>query len=206
MAVLDQLGAPTLNKKDMPYVVFETRTEEDVRASKEQGRMVWKDQHYARITQPGSKDVHYEKIPAWWAKIELESRSGRILPELVELWKSNYERFKKGLEIPVDGTPIRGWSMISGAQQENLIAVNLLTVESLASATSEAMARIGMGALELKRRAEAWLAQRNEIEPAAVKMSQLQRENDVLKETVANLMEKVDTLSKAVEPKGQGRK
>lgn len=207
MATMDMLGAPALTSRDMPYVAFESRTEEDVLESKKQGRMVWKDQHYARITPPGSRDVHYEKIPGWWDKMELEAKSGRVMPEWLDRWKGAYEKWKQGQELPVDGTPIRGWNMLSGSQQENVIACNILTVESLAVATSEAMGRLGMGALELKRRAEAWLAQQSTIEPAAMKMSALQRENDVLKETIANLTEKVEALSKSVEGKtGSGRK
>lgn len=207
MATMDMLGAPSLTSRDMPYVAFESRTEEDVLESKKQGRMVWKDQHYARITPPGSRDVHYEAIPDWWGKMALEAKSGRVMPEWLDHWRAGYEKWKQGKELPVDGTPIRGWNMLSGSQQENIIACNILTVESLAVATSEAMGRLGMGALELKRRAEAWLAQQSTIEPAAMKMSALQRENDVLKETIANLTEKVEALSKPAEGKGgSGRK
>lgn len=206
MATLDMMGAPTLTARDMPYVAFESRTEEDTKESKAKGHMVWRDQHYARITPPGSKDVHYEAIPEWWDKMALEAKTGRIMPEWVDRWKQGYEKWKAGQELPVDGTPIRGWNMLSGSQQQNIIACNILTVESLAVANSEAMQRIGMGGLELKRRAEAWLAQQSTIEPAAMKMSALQRENDVLKETITNLTEKVEALSKTVEGRNAGKK
>ena len=206
MATLDIMGAPTLTTKDMPYVAFESRAEEDVKESKAQERMVWKDQHYARITPPGSRDVHYESIPEWWAKMELEVKAGRVMPEWVQRWKENYQKWKTGQEVPVEGTPIRGWSMLSGAQQANVIAANILTVEDLANANSEAMGRLGMGALELKRRAEAWMIEKECVESGATKMKNLQRENDVLKETIANLTEKVEALSKSIESKGAAKK
>lgn len=201
MALSDMQAAPVISAKDRPYVAFETRPEEDKRASKAEGRMVFIDQHYARITPPGSRDVHYEKLPEWFSKLDVNVRTGRVMPEWVDQWKVAYEKYKKGQELPLDGTPIRGWTMITGAQQENLIALNILTVEDLATLPSEGMSRIGMGALELRRRAEAWLAQKDGVEPNAVKMASLQRENDTLKETVKALTEKVDELSKAVDSK-----
>lgn len=206
MATMDLMGVPTLTQKDMPYVMFESRTEEDAKESKAQGRMAWKDQHYARITPPGSRDVHYEQIPEWWGKMEQEVKAGRVMPEWVQRWKDNYAKWKEGQEIPEVGTPIRGWSMLSGAQQANVIAANILTVESLANANSEAMARLGMGALELKRRAEAWIIEKECVESGATKMKTLQRENDILKETIANLTEKVEALSKSVEARTGARK
>jgi hypothetical protein len=201
MSSTDIQGAPVLSRKDMPYVAFETRSEQDNTATKKQGRVVFRDQDYARITAPGSRDVHFEKIPQWWGKLELEFKSGRLMPEWVSFWKNSYEQYRKGLEIPVDGTPIKGWNMLSKAQQDNCIQCNILTVESLATINADGVARLGMGAIQLKQRAEAWVAQRDQFEGPAIKMSSLQRENDVLKETVANLTDKVEALSKMVESK-----
>jgi hypothetical protein len=203
MSFTDMQSAPNLTQKDMPYVAFETRTEEDAKASKAQGRMVFVDQDYARITPPGSRDVHYEKLPRWFDKLEIDYKSGRVMPDWVSRWKAAYEHYKQGKELPVEGTPIKGWNMLSGAQQQNVIQCNILTVETLATANAETLQRIGMGALDLKRRAEAWITQTKGLEPATIKMSALQRENDVLNETVKNLTEKVEALSKLVESKGK---
>lgn len=206
MATMDMQATPALTQKDMPYVAFEARTEEDAKASKKEGRMVWKDQHYARITPPGSRDVHYEQLPEWWGKLHYEAKGGRILPEWIDRWQSAYEKWAKGQEVPTEGTPIRGWSMLSGAQQANLISLNILTVEDLATLPAEGMTRIGMGALEMRRRAEAWLVQNQSSESGALKLKDVQRENDVLKETVANLTEKVEALSRALDSKGKRSK
>lgn len=203
MATLDAIGTPTLTQRDMPIVRFDSRDEIDRAESARQGRQVHVDMHFAIITPPGSKDEHPEKLPEWWGKVAREVAAGRLKDEWVERWKANYERWRQGQEIPVDGTPIRGWTMLTKAQQENVIACNILTVESLAVANAEAMTRIGMGALELKRRAESWVLEKECLESGATKMGELQRENDILKETVANLKEKVDALSKMVEKKGR---
>lgn len=194
---------PALSSKDMPYVAFESRTEEDKKASNEEGRIIMREKHYARITPPGSRDVHYEAIPEWWGKLELEAKTGRILPEWLTRWQANYEQFKKGQEIPLEGTPIRGWKLLTGAQQEMCIQANILTVEDLATIPAEGISRIGMGGQELRRRAEAWLIQWQSSEEAIVKLLALQRENDVLKETVANLTSKVEELSAQIDTKGK---
>ena len=195
----DRLATPALHRKDMPYVTFKSEIVEDPIETKKQGRMVSKDQHYARVTPPGSKDTFFGKIPHWFETQDLECKAGRILPEWLAKWRREYELFKQGQEIPLDGTPIRGWKMLSGAQQENLIRLNILTVESLSTINAEAMAQIGMGALEMKRRAEAWLAQNESNEHGAVQLSALQRELDVLKETNAHLLEKIEQLAKQAE-------
>jgi hypothetical protein len=168
--------------------------------------MIFADRDYARITPPGSRDVHYEQLPRWFDKLAVELKTGRILPQWIQHWKAAYEQYKQGKELPVDGTPIKGWNMLSGAQQQNVIQCNVLTVESLAEANAETLQRIGMGALELKRRAEAWISQTKGLEPATIKMAALQRENDVLNDTVKNLTEKVEALSKLVESKDKRKK
>lgn len=203
MPIEEMTGAPAINAKDMPYVMFETKTVEDVKATREQKTPVFKDQHYARITPPGSRDVQLEKLPNWWEKLDQEYRSGRVMAQWIEKWKSDYARYEKGQEIPADGTPIRGWKLLSGAQQETLIRMSILTVEALANINSEAMSHLGMGALEFKRRAESWIQQTQDKAPLAIEMASLKGENDVLKATVQNLTEKVQLLSQQVEAKSK---
>ena len=195
----DRLATPEISHKDMPYVTFTSAEVEDPIETKAKGFIVHKDQHYAKVTPRGSKDTYFGKIPQWFEVQKQELRAGRILPEWLDKWQRDYDRFKQGQEIPLEGTPIRGWKMLTGAQQENLIRLNILTVEDLAAANAEAVSHIGMGAIELKRRAEAWLAQNADKEQGAVKMASLQRELDILKETNARLLEKVDVLAKQAE-------
>lgn len=203
MPVDDMTGAPAVSSKDMPYVTFESKVVEDMRETRKQGRPVFRDQHYARITSPGTRDIHFEKLPGWWEKLDVDYRAGRVLPQWIDHWKRGYESFKQGQEIPLDGTPIRGWNMIPPSQQENLIRMNILTVEALANLTSDALSNVGMGALELKRRAEGWLAQSQDKAPLTIELAAIKGENDVLKATVANLTEKVAELAKQIEAKSK---
>jgi hypothetical protein len=197
----DRLAMPEIGAKDMPWVSFFSQSVEDPVQTKAQGRVVSKDQHYAKVTPRGSKDSYFGKLPQWFDAQDQEVRAGRILPEWVQKWRRDYELFKQGQEIPLDGTPIRGWKMLTGAQQDNLIRLNILTVESLATMNAEAAQQVGMGAIELKRRAEAWLSQNADKESGAVKLADALRQIDILKETNATLTEKIDQLAKQVEGK-----
>lgn len=205
MAVDEMTGAPAVHAKDMPYVTFETKTIEDHVETRRQNKPIFKDQHYARITPPGSRDVQLEKLPNWWNKLDVEYRSGRVLSQWIDKWKSDFKKYEQGLEIPEDGTPIRGWNLISGAQQETLIRMNIRTVDALANIGAEAMAYIGMGAVELKRRAQSWIQQNQEKAPLSIEMAAIKGENDVLKATVLNLTDKVAELSKQIETKKRGK-
>lgn len=199
MSVAEMQATPTLTAKDMPYVSFETKTVEDRKASREQNKPVFKDQDYARITPPGTRDVQLEKLPDWFDKIEQDVRGGRLPMEWVENWRKAYARYQAGQEIPLEGTPIKGWGLLTGSQQENLIRMNILTVEALATINAEAMAHIGMGALELKRRAEGWLAQSKDKTAISVEIAALKQENDVLTTTVKTLSEKLDAMTKQLD-------
>jgi len=201
MPVDDMLDTPVLHQRDMPYVAFKTETIEDKKRTQEDGVMRFKDQDYAVITPPGGKGNNIERIDSFFCKMEYDAKAGRVHPDWIRKWRSDYEFYRKGQEIPLDGTPIKGWKLITGAQQEELIRLHVLTVESLANLTDEGMRHVGKGALELKRKAQAWLEQNHGKEAGAVKLASVMRENDTLKETVANLTEKVEQLAKLVESK-----
>lgn len=199
----EDLGAPQLSDKDRPYVTFITKTEEDIKESRAQGKMVWRDVHYARVTPMGSKDINFHKLPQWWEQVEQYVNQGRYAEHWLDQWKRAFEAHEKGLALPVDGMPIRGWGLIPGAMQEAIVQANILTVETLATANSEALARIGMGAVEMQRRAQAWVEQHKDKEGLAVKMAAVQQENDGLKEQIEGLIKKVEDLSKKVERKAK---
>ena len=65
----------------------------------------------------------------------------------------------------------------------------------------EGIRRVGMGAVELRRKANAWIAQVNDKGPLTLQMAAIETENDVLKGQVATLSEQVNKLM-AMVPKG----
>jgi hypothetical protein len=196
MAIQDIIEAQS--SAVMPLVRFERRAVEDKAASRAAGHYVAKDVDYALVTPPYSKDVMHHKLPNWFEQLELDAQRGRVPREWVEKVKQGYDYFKRGQEIPLDGAPIRGWGVISPAQQETLIKMGILTVETLAAANDEGLRRIGMGAIELKHKAEAWLKQLKKAGPATQEIAALKTENEQLKVAVSTLESRVEDLMKAL--------
>lgn len=199
----EDLVAPTeLSDRDKPYVRFETKVLPDPVRTKADGVQRFKNQDFAITTVPGdTKSNHIDKIEAFFEKKTQEMRAGRIRPQWLEDWKRDYKRYQEGQEIPVDGTPIHGWKLLTGAQQEELIRMNVRTVENLANLTDDGIRNFGMGAIELKRRAKAWLEQNESKETGALKLAELSRENDSLRDQVLALASKVEELDKALAAK-----
>jgi len=171
----------TAEEERPPYVIFETRAVEDRDASIKAGHYVSKDVNYALVTPPGSKDLHEEELEAWLGKAKMNARNGRMNPKWVEAWQAKADSWKKGNEIPEDGIPIKGWTLLSPAQCESLLYANIRTVEDLAQANDEGLSRIGMGALGLKKKAQAWLQATSDHGPLTMRVTALEQENAALK-------------------------
>lgn len=173
-----------------PYVTFERRGVEDRAASIEQGYFVTKDIDFATITPAGGKTTIERPVDEWFDQIRRASRedTGRFPPAWVDHYESLYGRWKKGEELPESGTPIKGWPVLSPAQQQAVLHANLRTVEDLAQATEEGLSAIGMGARGLKQRAADFLSSRGdgaaktsaELEVLRVKLEEQTRRNDEL--------------------------
>jgi hypothetical protein len=189
------IGAELEPKAERPaYVRFVRRAVEDRQASQAEGKYVAKDVDYALITPPYSRDVVEVKAAQWFENLANDERAGRIPKEWVDRYRKVHEAWKNGQELPPSGTPIRGWGVTSPAQQEMLIKMNILTVEDLAGVNDEGAKRIGMGAMELKNRANAWLKQLADKGPLTLEVAALRTENEQFKATIAALTEKIDQL------------
>lgn len=191
MATLAEL---TKREVPLPHVRFERRVLEDVQASRTAGHYVGKDVDFAITTSfGGGSDVAHE-VPDWLTGLERKVTLNQLTPEQAEKYKQKYDFWKKGQEIPLDGIPIKGWAVISPAQQETLIRLQVLTVEELAAANDEVKRQIGMGALDLQRKAQAWLAQAQDKGPLTQEVAALKQENDVLKGSISTLSRQVQEL------------
>lgn len=171
-----------VERKERPaYVRFERRAVEDKPASLRQGRFVAKDMDFALVTPPYSRDVFEEGAQSWLSKMRQQASKGRIPHSWYERYAETYERWKRGEEMPLNGTAIKGWQVISPAQQKNLISLNILTVEDLAAVNDEGLRRIGMGAMALRDKAKAWLSQASDKGPLTMENAALKAENAALK-------------------------
>lgn len=193
------VGAVTEQQDRPAYVRFERRPVEDKKASLAAGRYVAKDVDYALITPPYSKDCIHIKVDQWIQNMDNDVRNGRFPAAWRDQYMVQLQAWRNGQELPPVGTPIRGWTVLSPAQQENMTRINILTLEDLAGVNDEGLRRIGMGAQDLKNKAVAALQAAKDHGPLIQQVSSLQAENTSLKTQVAALTEKVELLVAAME-------
>lgn len=176
------------------------RAVEDRSATIAKGYYSSKDVEIALITPPNSKDCVEMECGAWLKKNDEDERNGRIPASWRDKWKAAYDAWKNGQELPIDGHPIKGWGVISPAQQANLLAAGFRSVQDLAKANDEGLRRIGMGAVDLKNRAMAWLKAESGPGKAAQEIAALKADNERQQEQIKQLASTVDEL-KAMLPK-----
>ncbi len=132
------------------------------------------------------------------ANMEQDVTNGRMPAEWRDRYVLQLEAWRNGQELPPEGTPIRGWGVISPAQQEMLTRINILTVEDLAGVNDEGLRRIGMGALDLKNKAVAWMAQLADKGPLTIEVAGLKAENASLRTSIETMSAQLKALESKI--------
>jgi hypothetical protein len=105
-----------------------------------------------------------------------------------DLWdriQPAYQAFKRGQELPDDGTPLAAWNGVSAEQATVFRTKGLRTVESIADMGDGMMERIGLpGMRDIVRAAKGWLDARDQNR-AAVKIQQDERERAAMQVTIS---------------------
>lgn len=184
------------------YVEFAAEAKHLPLQSEREGRYIAVDVDMATVRQLGAPDGVKFEVKKWFEQNKRDVMAGRLPREHEEYFKKAYEYWKQGQEMPLEGTPIRGWAVISPAQAEIVVRLGIRTVEQLATINSEVTQRIGMGAVDMKNKALAWVAQANDKGPLTMQMAGLQKENAQLSASVATLTEHVQALIAAQKPSG----
>jgi len=188
-----------INKEEMkPFVRFERVAFEDKQASLQAGHYVAQDIDMAYVTPPYSKDVMKYKVKSWMTQLQQDLTNNRISKQWVDEYKKAYEYWLKGQELPVDGIPIKGWGVISPAQQETLTRMHILTVEQLAAVNDEGMRRIGIGAVDMKTKAATWLKSLKKSGAVTIEMAELKAENTRLQTNITALEARLNQLQESI--------
>lgn len=146
------------NPEERPaYVTFEYRPVEDRAASILSGHYVAKDVAFVTITRPGSRDSVERVADEWFIQLEADAKNQRIPAHWLEGYRAIFNAWKKGEELPPNGTPIKTWPALSPAQQKTIISAGILTIEDLASLSDSEISRLGTGGTSLKLKAQSWL-------------------------------------------------
>lgn len=187
-------------RKERPaYVRFVRRAIEDRSVKSIGGRWPKRDVDYALVTPPYSRDVFEQIADEWLSQMRREVQAGRLPEQWCERYELQYEKWKLGEEMPLNGEAIKGWGVISPAQQANLITLNIRTVEDLAAVNDEGCRRIGMGAGELRDKAKAWISQMADKGPLTQENAGLKGENIALKAANVQLEARVRELAERLE-------
>lgn len=150
-------------------------------ASDKEGRDIFEDREYVRILIPGdNKTIVVQEV-----KDEHRQRFARA-----------YDAWKKTGQVAHDGTPLESWPAMSPARIQELKFLNIYTVEHVAGLSDAQLQRVGMGARELKVKAQAFLdtardsgtAQKLALENETMK-ADLQRKDDEIRSLAGRLDE-----------------
>ncbi len=179
------------------FVMFEARPVEDRAASIAQDRFVTKDVDFAIVTPAGSKDRIPRKLPDWFEYLAMEVQQERYPSSWLQHYKDRYAEWKRGEALTIDGTHIKLWNALSPSQLRTLLDINVYTVEQLAEANEEVVAKLGMGGRDLKRRAAEFLLTANDLGKQATAIAGLTAENGELKQQLAGMAAQIEAMSQA---------
>src|ERR1700744_6632475 len=127
-------GAPTAGV----YPRFFVDQVQDMVASEQQGRPIYRDEERVEIIMPGNAQTRFV---------------ARVTTEHTGRWPKESQAFKEGIEISPDGTPLEEWPILKRSQVLELKALGFKRVEQVRDMSDHAIQRVGMGARALKERA-----------------------------------------------------
>jgi hypothetical protein len=143
--------------------------------SEQEGRPVYEQRVFVRIMVPGDATSIIE-TPAT-EQHKQESRR-------------QFERFEKGMKDVIDGTPLSMWPVVNKSQVKECEFFEIRSVEQLAELSDSTCKRMGMGYMELRSKAKAWLLAAKDsalVTRQAAENDRLQGEIEALKEQIAQM-------------------
>jgi hypothetical protein len=152
MATSDELFTP--NKADALLIVrFYHDSKEDKSASLKAGVPTFKDIEMVEINMPGDR-ARSVLAPAHmpWKKFNNKPVT------YAERFPDHYKRFKANEGPVVEGTPIAEAPFLTLADKASLKALQVYTIQQLASLTGQPLKNIGHGGMVKQQQAVAYLA------------------------------------------------
>ena len=147
----------------------------DKAESEKQGAAIYKNVEMVEITHAGDRSyVHKEEVR----------------DEHMKRWPREYRAFKEEIVAAVDGTPIEMWPPLTPADVRMLKAINVTTVEDLATVQDSNLASLGHAGRRLRDKAVAWLEAANKGAAgvqAEARANKLEAELEALKRQMAEM-------------------
>jgi hypothetical protein len=151
--------------------------------SREAGREICDQVDFVSIIVPGSRDERIRKVDA-----EIKQRFG-----------PQYEHWLKTQEQPPEGQPLDRVPWLNVAQVRELQYLNIKTLEQLAGLSDTAIQHIGMGGMEMRKKAIAYIEAGKssaELTRSVARISELERECARLQDTVTAVNARYEALLK----------
>lgn len=194
----------TIAQARPPFVTFARVALPDPVASNIAGRRVTKDIDMAYIMQPGSRDQVERYATDWLESIKFKVINGTqdaYPQEWVDQFHAKYKAWVDGQEMPLDGTSVKEWPILSPAQAENFIGIRVMTIEDVAAMTEDALRSYGIGGRELREKAREWLSGKDSTTAA---YEALKADYEALKERL-NALESGEPKKRGPKPKTDGQ-
>jgi hypothetical protein len=132
----------TVDNKDICRPLFRMEAKQNKAKTITEGRPIFDQIPFVTIISPGDN----KNVP-----------DTKVLEEHRQRWPKQWEAFEKGLEQPINGTPINQWPILNNAQVAELKALNIYTIEDVASLSDGGTQQV-TGLMTLKQQAIAHLA------------------------------------------------
>ena len=136
------------------HVEFFIEPVQDVTATREQGRPIFRDEEYVRVRIAG--DPKNTMISPAHIALGIDRETGEQMTYATR-FPEHYKLFQQGVTAPVIGTPLAEMPWLTASRIKELQALNIMTVEALSQLDGANLQRLGMGGRELKNQATAWI-------------------------------------------------
>lgn len=125
-------------------------------------------------------------------------------------WGRQWQAYQAGEECKAEGFPLEQWPRISADQGaiRDLNYKHIYTVEQLASVTDQNLPNIGLGARELVAAAKAFIEVKKDtdaVERYAAQYEQIKGENQLLRDEIASLANRLQAMEDAEDKPKRGR-
>ncbi len=150
---------------------------------KRKGHVTWEDREFVRITPIGGNLVVEREAT--------EQDMERFAPE--------YQAFKKGVDAPTVGYPLRMWPAATPGFVKTAAQMDICTVEQMATVNDGVLQKLGPGARDWKKKAIAFLEAAENQGKVAEEVSALTVEVEQLKEDLARAIASNDLLKEQIQ-------
>ncbi len=142
----------------LPYVRFETSVAESKDAK---GHPIYQNVYHAYVTPAGGKDEVVKVAEEWIAELKKKGDTRGPFDAAANEYRVWHEQFSKafdafrnGEEMQIAGTPLRACMAFLKSEIMQAERAHIFSIEDLAACNEEALANMGLGARNLKVKAQ----------------------------------------------------